>query len=287
MTRLPDLMGQGELFILIDGAKVRDLPAHIYNAELSPVCDALYRGTELAPLSEVSPWLVKAKPDDAVAKMCFVDWAHQGAAIALFSDEGFDELIEHLRSLLMASISGGDDFIFRFYDPEILRCLLLIDDKDDAARLMGPCKAIALQNRIDGTWKDFQNTSPKRNRNSAKFQIDEKHQVAMEQAAERTALIKLELHTKAYFPHLLKSGDGSESNSSRISGFVKAAKDKGLLSTRDIALYINTVGWLGEKAFCEPAVQDLWHSDASQPGKAIARIAEYAEKQSKEGQRHE
>ncbi len=54
MVRLAELPGVGKTFLLIDGAKVKGLSQTIYSEEASPRCDALYRGTELADLLEIS-----------------------------------------------------------------------------------------------------------------------------------------------------------------------------------------------------------------------------------------
>ena len=118
------------------------------------------------------------------------------------------------------------------------------------------------------------------------FNVREEHQVAMEKAAERTALRKLELHTENYFPHLLQQLGSNGHNWVVVSDLVERAKKLGLYSTRDMALYINAIGWLGSHAFDASEVQNLWAAYSATPGKAIARIAEFAEKKSTEGLVH-
>tara|TARA_Y100000052_G_C2941053_1_gene80624 strand:- start:756 stop:1085 length:330 start_codon:yes stop_codon:yes gene_type:complete len=106
----------------------------------------------------------------------------------------------------------------------------------------------------------------------------------MEQAARQTALRTLELHTAQYFPQLLHLSGTGEANWSRVADLMSEAKQYGLFSTREIALYINTIGWLGSNAFDQEWVRQLWQSRESQPERAIMRIAEYAEKHSREEQ---
>ncbi|OHY80968.1 hypothetical protein BCA33_02910 [Marinobacter sp. AC-23] len=60
--------GAGKTFLLIDGAKVNNLSRFIYREEESPECDALYRRTVLAELSEISPWLVEAGINSTLAR---------------------------------------------------------------------------------------------------------------------------------------------------------------------------------------------------------------------------
>ncbi|WP_150909735.1 DUF4123 domain-containing protein [Marinobacter halotolerans] len=287
MGKFADLPGTGNTFILIDGAKVNNLPQVIYREIEVPKCDALYRGTELADLLEISPWLVEAGVGSCLAIKCFEEWKSQGVAIAMQSDCHFSEVIDHLRGLILARVVTGDKVVFRFYDPEVSRHLLKLDSSgEDVRRLMGPCNLFVIQDRRSGEWEYFHNDQPQSGRQTELFNIREEHQGAMERAAEKTALRKLELHAWNYFPHLIQQTDANEQQWDVVAALVKAAKERGLNSTRDIALYINTIGWLGQQAFDDGDVQSLWEEDSSAPGKAIARIAEFAEKKSTEGLVH-
>lgn len=287
MGKLAGLPGKDRTFILIDGAKVNNLSQVIYRELEAPKCDALYRGTELADLSEISPWLVEAGMDSTLALTCFEEWQHLGAAIVLQADCRFEEIMDHLRGLLVARVVTGDEVIFRFYDPEIARHLLQLDSSGEGVRrLMGPCSLIAIQDRRTGEWDYFHNDQPNSERQAERFHIREEHQVAMESAAEQTALRKLELHVANYFPRLLQKTDADGQDWGVVSALVEAARARGLQSGRDIALYINTIGWLGHHAFEGSEIQTLWKENSAAPSKAIARIAEFAEKKSTEGLAH-
>lgn len=287
MGKFAELPGKGNTFILIDGAKLNNLPQVIYREIEAPNCDALYRGTELADLLEISPWLVETEMKSSLALKCFEEWRSQGVAIAIRSDRNFAEVMDHLRGLLMASLVTGGEAVFRFYDPEVARHLLNQDSSGkDVRRLMGPCSLFAIQDRRSGEWEYFHNGQPHSRQQTEVFSIREEHQVAMEKAAEQTALRKLELHTSNYFPHLLQQPGANEQDWMVVAGLVDAAKARGLNSTRDIALYINTIGWLGRHAFDQIDVQSLWEKNSSAPGNAIARIAEFAEEKSTEGLVH-
>lgn len=187
----------------------------------------------------------------------------------------------------MARLVTGDEVVFRFYDPEIARHLLKGDSSgEDVRRLMGPCNLFAIQDRRTGDWEHFYNDQPSGVWQTEVFDIRDEHQVAMERAAEQTALRKLELHTADYFPHLIQQSGTNGYDWGAVSAIVDVAKARGLYSTRDIALYINTIGWLGHQAFEDGDVQNLWKENSAAPGKAIARIAEFAEKKSTEGLVH-
>ena len=287
MRHLAKLPGKGKTFILIDGAKVNNLSQVIYREIEAPHCDALYRGTEFADLLEISPWLVETEMDSSLALKCFEEWQHQGVAIVLQADCHFEEAMDHLRGLLVASLVTDDEVIFRFYDPEIARHLLKLDSSgEDVRRLMGPCSLFAIQDRRSGEWEYFHNDQPSCEKQTDVFNIRNEHLVAMEKASERTALRKLEIHAAAYFPHLLQQPDSGEQDWNTVAVLVNAAKERGLDSARDIALYINTIGWLGCQAFENSDVLNLWKENSATPSKAIALIAEFAEKESTEGLVH-
>jgi hypothetical protein len=222
-----------------------------------------------------------------LARKCFDEWKHLGVAIVLQADCEFEEVIDHLRGLLMARLITGDEVVFRFYDPEIARHLFNRDSKgEDKNRLMGPCSLVAIQDRRAGEWEYIYNDQPSGERHRQLFNIREEHQVAMEKAAQRTALRKLELHTATYFSHLLQQPGSNGQDWDAVSALTDAAKKRGLDSARDIALYINTIGWLGHQAFEGSDVHNLWKENSATPSKAIARIAEFAEKKSTEGLVH-
>ncbi|OEY65908.1 DUF4123 domain-containing protein [Marinobacter sp. X15-166B] len=281
---MPRISGDAETYILADGAKIDGLSRYIYGDEGAPVCEALYRGTELEGLMAISPWLVKAPLDGPFATRCFAGWVQHGVAIALASEFGIEQLARHCRDLLMALTTGGEPAIFRFYDPEILRGLLSTDRSgEDSGRLLGPASVVAVQERTTGAWEYFRQATPASDRQTAPFVIREKHLVAMEKAVQRTALRRLECHTATYFPQLMGSESRQEEGDSIIVRLIRAANGKGLWSTRDLALYINTHGWLGLDAFARADVTAIWDRHSSQPSQAIVRVAAYAEQQSREG----
>lgn len=287
MLQPGSLQKSGRMFLLVDGAKIDNLAQVVYTWSPDALCDSLYRSTELAEFSDISPWLVEAQSDSALGQKCFEEWQHLGSAIVLQANCTFDDLMTHLRGLLKATLASGDEVIFRFYDPEILRNLLSEDTVgNDRTRLMGPCMTVAIQDRRTGEWQCFQNDTPSHDPSVEPFSILDRHLVAMEKAARITALRNLELHTAQHFPHLLKVPHSDQANWANISGLMSQAQQRGLSSTRDIALYINTIGWLGLDAFQDEGVQKLWQRLESQPDKAIAFIAGYAEKQSREGRVH-
>ena len=67
-------------FALIDSARVPDITRQIYQLDETPEADTTYRGTELDNLQDVSPWLVRVRPDSSLLDWLLEDIlpAHQG-----------------------------------------------------------------------------------------------------------------------------------------------------------------------------------------------------------------
>lgn len=278
---------KGTLFLLIDGAKIDDLSANIYQHESTPICDALYRDTHLSGLADISPWLIQVKLDSRIVKLSFDDWRTMGAAVLWQAEANFDQVLAHFRSLVVARTSAGDEVIFRFYDPEILRSLLSSDESGaDIQRLMGPCGEVAVQDRRSGEFAYYRNEWVLQPKSDDPFIIQDDHLAKMERGVMQTALRKLELHTEEYFPHLLQETGSGGNGWDVVEQLINAARVRGLSTSRDAALYINTIGYLGFSAFEQSRIAELWQKYKADPARAIARIAEVAEQMSMEGQSH-
>src|SRR5690606_41721594 len=92
-------LDSGRTFLLIDGAKVEYLPEIIYTESPDASCDALYRGTELAERSEISPWLVEVHAQSPLGSKCFEHWMYLGVGIAIQANDGVDYLVARCSEL--------------------------------------------------------------------------------------------------------------------------------------------------------------------------------------------
>ncbi|SFK42278.1 protein of unknown function [Desulfomicrobium apsheronum] len=121
-----DLLGTlagnpNNIYLLMDGARFKNIHAFIYEHEDNPDYIPLYRGTYYESLVEVSPCLVRIKDMHRGLMPWFV---RQGAdelkALALVSTLPLKDLAEHFRTCLEANLPNQGLALFRFYDPSVM-----------------------------------------------------------------------------------------------------------------------------------------------------------------------
>lgn len=124
------------VYALIDGASVEGLRDALYEHE--PEHECLYFG-QLAPdMAEVVPYLVWLQPDAP-----FTQWVlekgwggHWGIFAASY--EGLRTLRQHFRCFTKVRGPDGKRFLFRFYDPRVLRTFLPTCTPEEAEEFFGP-----------------------------------------------------------------------------------------------------------------------------------------------------
>lgn len=62
-----------------------------------------------------------------------------------------DELVEHFASLTHVLMPDGNEVLFRFQDPRVLRVLLPVCNEEELGQLFGPVKAFLIEQE-DGGW---------------------------------------------------------------------------------------------------------------------------------------
>jgi hypothetical protein len=107
------------LFCVLDGAAVPKLPVRLYEAR--PANHCLFPG-ELEPdMVYVAPYLVHLAPDNE-----FTDWVLENCSgknwgIFFHSQHSMTEMRKHFRGLVKIYDENAKSYIFRFYDPRVLR----------------------------------------------------------------------------------------------------------------------------------------------------------------------
>jgi hypothetical protein len=114
-----------QLYIILDAARVEQIPAQLFELEDDPEYISLFFDTPQAELIDVAPYLVKIEDMDSrlLAWMLDEGW---GKSWGIFISAAMDieELFEHLRQFLKVKEPEGEELFFRFYDPRVLRMFL-------------------------------------------------------------------------------------------------------------------------------------------------------------------
>ncbi|MBN2592657.1 MAG: DUF4123 domain-containing protein [Sedimentisphaerales bacterium] len=129
---------QTNVFAILDGASVEQLPQLLWEYEPQNVC--LYRG-ELEPdMASVAPYLVKLEFDHRFTKLvCEKGWGkHWGIFAITPADVDIRALRQHFRKFLMVLSPENKTLYFRYYDPRVLMVYLPTCNAEEMKTLFGP-----------------------------------------------------------------------------------------------------------------------------------------------------
>lgn len=142
-AQLRQLLGsaaQGQsCFLILDAARGIDVRALGREHQAEGV--SLYSGPDGDRLADVAPYLFAVSPESSLLKWFAARWGeHLGVIVR--STAGRDGLREHLRQFVMATDpEGRAAYLFRFYDPRVLRAFLSGCEPPEAKRVFGPIGA--------------------------------------------------------------------------------------------------------------------------------------------------
>lgn len=136
---------QSRQYLLLDGAQIDDLLAQLYRLEDNPSLHRLYRGTLYEALADTGPILLELAPNSRLEAHFTEHW-QATAGVWLQSTASTQELVEHLRSLVHASVQGVT-VLLRYYDPRVMRHWLAELPHEERDHLLGPIQRIRLAPR--------------------------------------------------------------------------------------------------------------------------------------------
>lgn len=232
-------------YLLLDGAQIEDLMLTLYQLEHAPEFHWLYEGTRFAELADAGPILI-ATEDDSLLSQHFRKHWHTTAGVTLVSRAPVDELVQHLSSLVHASVGGGVSLLFRYYDPRIL--YLWLTDMSDGQRnsVLGPVEQFTLWGS-DG-WHDFSRSAPSASQRYTDIpwlQLNAEQLTSLNQAKQQAFEQKLLAHMDTWFPECLANARGREREEWARNCCARAG-EYGFSATADI------VRWAGLMAICGP-----------------------------------
>jgi len=135
LEELPNL--STPLFMLLELNE--PLLQRIYRLEPDPRPEALFANTELSTHLEQGPWLIQLTPDSP----CLFDYRQtpeQWPGLLLSSVQPSDELLVHLRSMLIVRFEGKRKGVLRYYDPQVAS--YLFSATEAVAPWLGPIEQV-------------------------------------------------------------------------------------------------------------------------------------------------
>lgn len=145
-----------ELFAIVDGAACENLLELLEGNEDDYRC--LYRGELDDELRHAAPYLVRLESSSPLAKAILEKtW---GGASAIYPiakrDAEIEEVMHHFRKLAKVRSPRGEPWLFRYYDPRVLRVFLpTCDTEQTAAFFHPPVERILCESENDGEILEF------------------------------------------------------------------------------------------------------------------------------------
>ena len=112
---------------------------------------SLFDGDEAEALHDVAPYLVALAPthwlfDELIAEAWGNAWG-----VFLTSRAPLMHVRAHLQALMHAETEAGERYLFRFYDPRVMRAIVPVCRPDELDELFGPIERFIVESRAP-TW---------------------------------------------------------------------------------------------------------------------------------------
>jgi pSer/pThr/pTyr-binding forkhead associated (FHA) protein len=141
------------LFAVLDAA--RDPLVYARLLECKEQYQSLYEGPKAEELALVAPYLVALPALSPFLATVVRDGWGQSWGIYLTTDRPFPEVRKHLRRFLLVKTEDGEELLFRYYDPRVLRTFLPTCTPEELAKFFGPIRSCLLEGPDPGTMLRF------------------------------------------------------------------------------------------------------------------------------------
>lgn len=243
--------------LLLDALQVKDLLRRVY--EWSPACqiDVLYLGTQWASISHCSPCLIRLRDrEDPVLLQFLANTQHQWGYV-LVSDGSWQQLLTHMRWLTSFQPPQFEEMYLRISDPAVARALFGADDYP-RSKLFGPCQQIIVANTLLAGWTHFRRPSEVAMPTYKKpYTASDAQWAALQAVAFDKSIAALHLHMQRFFPEHGADLDPRQ-RLEHLHQLARSAIERGFESEREIWLYANVFGFLGDDELVQhPDITEL------------------------------
>ncbi len=242
-------------YLLLDSALIENLPRHLLSLGQFMPCHPLYLTTDYTELADCGPLLVPVVPDSPLAQLFNAQWRLQ-AGLWLETEAPEPVLLDHLRSLVHASLDGDVTTFFRYHDPRIARVWLQDLAPAERGRVMGPIQSIRLPAE-DGSELSIINTDPMPGQRYAPIpwlRLSAAQLEHLSAARYRQFDQHLIEHCQRYFPNALKGLD-SPAQYAWAKACRDSAKRHGYSTKDEITRWVSLYALLGAHFPDEPVPQ--------------------------------
>lgn len=173
------LAGSGRLYAIVDACNVPLAPKKVMELGEQRAI-SLYRGSAEEEFWDVAPYLIRI--DSAVLEWLKTCTGKEGWGVLVASPASLENLRRHFRHYLKVSSPEGKIWLFRFYDPRVLKLFIPACTAQEIRAFYGPVAAwgIAPPNVESATFYQEVNASAAQVNYSFMFRMTERHVEALE-----------------------------------------------------------------------------------------------------------
>ena len=248
VTQLPDDFPWDQTVgLLLDALQVDNLLQQLYEWSGAPQVHLLYHGTQWDELSRISPCLIRLRDQDDPVLLQFLANTSKLWGYLLVSDGPWDELLAHMRWLTSFQPPQDEEMFLRISDPAVAQALFAAEHYP-AAELFGPCQQVIVANAPLEGWTQFKRIGEKAiPKHDKPFMVSEGQWKALKAVTFAKSMRALYQHMQRFFPGYRADLTPAQ-RLDHIHQLAGSAIAAGFESEREIWLYANVFGFLGDEA---------------------------------------
>jgi hypothetical protein len=278
LEQVRKLAESGYLYAVVDAASVPLTPKKVLEwGEERAV--SLYRGSAEEQYWDVAPYLLRVDP--AVLEWIVSISSKEGWGILVAAKVDLEALRKHFRHFLRVKEPGGETWLFRFYDPRVLRPFLSSCSGQELRAFFGPIRAFGLSAPEFANVSFLSETTPKgeglaetpRPQQSLLFELRPEHVEALRPQAEAHFHRRL----VEYIRRECSTAVGGLSNevlAERIESGVKRARAYGITEHCGLATFVAFMFEFAPDFDKHPHVQGILTDSAIHPDDRIHVVAD-------------
>ncbi|MDC5848535.1 DUF4123 domain-containing protein [Vibrio europaeus] len=235
-----DLARGERLYLVVDGSQIEDLASKLYSLEGTLNSEPIYMKAPYDQLIEVTPYVVHASKS---VKDWFFELNNSLAGYFITSSHSLERICENYRNLIIADSPYGSKVYVKMAHSEcawVFYSTYTPQFWNDISKVWIPTRK---------EWKAAQ--TPDIGSNDKNLKISDEQWALLGKISWNTTVEKLTLHVFKWFPTLLENRAESIS---WVEQHALTAYEKGFTSERDLLMYINVIGFLGEDKFLDQKV---------------------------------
>lgn len=271
---LPWSMGA---YLLLDGVSVEALPQKLYGWSEDPDFEVLYLETRWAELGDISPCLIHLSgPHDPTCTQ-FLNHAEEEWGYLIFSQASRLDVLAHVRKLISVRHPLGSEMLLRLADPAVAQALFGLAEEENNTALFGPIERICTPDTVIGRWHSQRRPGQSWAPLPAPYRLSDSELARLGDVDFRQAVLRLDKHMREYFSDYGNALAGT-ARWAHLHALALEAYQAGFTSEREITLYANIFGFLGEQALDEHLdIAALLRAKTSQsPAQRVEQAADLA-----------